>query len=285
VSDAVREHAPAKVNLVLQVGPREAGGLHGVCSLFASVDLCDTVSVEPAAADEVVCTPAIDGPNLATRAVEALRRAIGARGDHATELPPLRVRIEKRIPVAAGLGGGSADAAAVLRAGNRLAGGPLSPDELRDLAAPLGSDVPSQVEPRHALVTGTGAGVEPVGLPPMALLLVPAAEGLSTAAVYEAADRLGATRRRLDPDALRELARLPLEQLAARMENDLEPAAVALRPALVEVREALLRRSALAARVTGSGPTVFGVFGDRAAAEAAAAGLDERALVVALRNA
>jgi 4-diphosphocytidyl-2-C-methyl-D-erythritol kinase len=225
-----------------------------------------------------VCDPPLDGPNLAAGAVAALRAALDGG------LPPLRVEIEKRIPVAAGLAGGSADAAATLRAANHLVGDPLTAAELRRVAQPLGSDVPSQVEPRHALVAGTGERVEPIDLPPMTLALVPAVEGLSTAAVYAEADRIGATRDRLDPDSLRELASLPLDRLAAALENDLESAAVALRPELVGTRDALLRRSALAARVTGSGPAVFGVFAHRAAAEAAAADLDERTLVVGLRG-
>ena len=275
---AVTEFAPAKVNLVLHVGPPEPNGLHGVCSLFASIDLCDTVSLAPAPADEVVCAPPVEGPNLASAALAAFRGAAPGA------LPALCVEIDKRIPVAAGLGGGSADAAAVLRACNRLAGDPLTTDDLRVLAAPLGSDVPSPVEPHHALVTGTGEHVESLDLPPMTLLLVPAAGGLSTADVYAEADRIGSTRGELDPDAVRALARLPLPELAQRLDNDLEAAAVALRPELVDTRAALLRHSALAARVTGSGPTVFGVFADRRAAEAAASDLDERALVVDLRD-
>ena len=275
---AVTEEAPGKVNLVLHVGPRAANGLHELCSLFASIDLTDTVTVGRADRDEVVCEPPIEGENLAAGAVAALRRELDG------DLPPLRVEIEKRIPVAAGLAGGSADAAAALRAANRVAGEPLAAGDLRRVAETLGSDVPSQVEPRHALVSGTGERVEPVGLPPMTLVLVPSPEGLATGDVYAEADRIGATREALDPRALRELVTLPLDRLAAALENDLEPAAVALRPELLGTREALLRRSALTARVTGSGPTVFGVFADRAAAEAAAADLDERALVVGLRG-
>ena len=275
---AAREAAPAKVNLVLHVGRRGPDGLHELCSLFASVDLEDTVTVAVAERDEVICRPPIAGRNLAADAVTALRAALGG------ELPPLRVEIGKRIPVAAGLAGGSADAAATLRACNQLAGGRLDAHDIRRVAQALGSDVPSQVEPRHALVTGTGERVEPIGLPAMTLVLVPAAEGLSTGDVYAEADRLGTTRDRLDPEHVRSLADLPLEGLAAELENDLEPAATVLRPELIETRTALLRRSALAARVTGSGPTVFGVFATRAAAEAAAADLDERALVVALRG-
>ena len=185
------------------LGPRQASGLHELCSLFASIDLTDDVTVAPAERDVVDCQPPIEGPNLAAAAVAALREAVSG------ELPQLRVEIEKRIPVAAGLGGGSADAAAVLRAANRIAGEPLDVDGLRRVAAGIGSDVPSQVEPRHALVSGTGERVDPVGLPAMALVLVPAAEGLSTAAVYEQADRNGSPRALLDAEALRAIASLP----------------------------------------------------------------------------
>ena len=265
----IEELAPAKVNLVLHVGPREPGGLHAVCSLMASIDLADEVTVAPvdtvarADRDEVACTPPIDGPNLAAAAVEALRRA-------GVELPPLRVEIDKRIPVAAGLGGGSADAGAALRAANRLAGEPLGVDELRRVAAPLGSDVPSQVDPRHALVSGTGERVEPVALPPMALLIVPAAEGLSTAAVYEEADRIGSVREHLEPEAVRALAGRSALEIAAGLENDLEQAALSLRPELADTLAAVRDSGALRARVTGSGPTAFGVYADLAAAHAAA---------------
>ena len=278
--ERVLETAPAKVNLVLHVGRRSESGLHELCSLFASIDLADAIAVAeaPGGEDELDCRPAVEEPNLALAALAAFRDAA------AVDLPPLRIEIEKRIPVAAGLGGGSADAAAVLRAANRLAGGPLDPDALRRLAERLGSDVPSQVEPRHALVSGTGQRVEPVELPPMALVLVPAAEGLSTAEVYAEADRIGSTRERLDPDGMRGLARLPLDRLAAAMESDLEPAALSLRPELVDTREALLRRGALAAHVSGSGPTVFGLFAARGAAEAAAGDMDEHTLVAGLRG-
>jgi len=249
----ISERAPAKVNLLLHVGPPRDDGLHELCSLFATIDLADAVSVEEAAADEVVCE-GVKGPNLALTAVQRFRAAI------APELPPVRIVIEKRIPIAAGLGGGSADAAAALRAANELAGRPLDASGLRALGTGVGADVPSQVEPRHALVTGAGECVEPVGLPPMTLLLLPDEEGLSTADVYAQADALGTMRAELDPDHVRALAARPLYELAAVLENDLEGAAVSLRPELNERMEALREAGALTARVTGSGPTVFGVF-------------------------
>ena len=170
----ITENAYAKVNLVLRVGPPRGDGLHSLCSLFASLALADEVRVEASDADAVVC-PGVAGENLAAGAVAAFRAVV-------PELPPLRVAIEKRIPVAAGLGGGSADAAAVLRAANQLTGGRLGAPELRELARTLGSDVPSQVEPCHSLVGGVGEQVEPVELPAMAVVLVPQEEGLSTAA-------------------------------------------------------------------------------------------------------
>jgi 4-diphosphocytidyl-2-C-methyl-D-erythritol kinase len=253
----ISERAPAKVNLLLHVGPRRPDGLHELCSLFASIDLVDEVTVAPAGgqadADEVRC-PGVEGPNLALAALERFR------AEAAPGLPPLRVTIEKRIPVAAGLGGGSADAAAVLRAANALVGAPLDADALRALGARVGADVPSQIEPRPALVTGAGEVVEPIALPPMTLLLVPDPVGLSTAEVYAHADTLGTTRDRLYPADVRELAGSPLSRLAAELENDLEPAAVSLRPELSGRMDALRQAGALSARVTGSGPTVFGVF-------------------------
>ena len=282
----IREQAPAKVNLVLQVGDVRADGLHELCSLFASLELADELTVETrgdggaprrgATGDEVVCA-GVAGPNLATRALAELRAAL--EGD----LPPLRVTIDKRIPVAAGLGGGSADAAAVLRAANQITGAPLDPDALRAIGARIGADVPSQVEPRHALVTGAGEHVEPLDLPPMALVLVPQDEGLSTADVYRAADQIGSTRAHLDPGALRALAAQPLDDLASALQNDLEPATLRLRPELAEQLAALRSSGALAARVTGSGPTTFGVFPDVASAQEAATALSSKALVTALR--
>ena len=260
----IEETAPAKLNLVLQVGRRRDDGLHELASLFASLELADEVAVEPAPAfpDEVI-SPGVEGPNLAQGAIDAIRAALGG------DLPPLRVAIEKRTPVAAGLGGGSADAAAVLRAANRIAGDRLDGAALRELGAGIGADVPSQVEPRHALVTGAGEHVEPIELGPLHVVLVPAAAGLSTAEVYAEADRIPTTRERLDPDAVRALAGRPAAELAAALENDLEPAALSLRPELEETLAAVRGSGALAARVTGSGPTVFGVYADAIAAAAA----------------
>jgi 4-diphosphocytidyl-2-C-methyl-D-erythritol kinase len=268
----VHEQAYAKVNLVLHVGPPGRGGLHPICSIFASLDLADDVRVQPGEADEVRC-PGVDGPNLAAAALAAFR-------DRVPSLPPLEVDIAKRIPVAAGLGGGSADAAAVLRAANRIAGEPLDPAAVREIAATLGSDVPSQLDPRHALVTGVGERVEPIGLPELGVVLVPQSEGLPTAAVYAELDRTEGWRERLDPAAARTVAEADPGDWT--LENDLQPAALALRPELTAVLDELRSRGALAALVSGSGPTCFGLFPDLAAARAAAEGMPG-ALAVRLR--
>ena len=274
----IRERAPAKVNLVLQVGDVRPDGLHELCSLFATLDLVDELTIAPrsdGATDQVSCA-GVSGPNLAERALAELRAELdGALG-------PIAVTIDKHIPVAAGLGGGSADAAAVLRAANRIAGTPLDADGLRAVGARIGADVPSQVDPRHALVTGAGERVDPLGLPPMWLVLLPQAEGLSTAAVYRAADRIRSTRASLEPHRLRALTGAPLPDLAAALENDLEPAALALRPELAEALGSLRDAGALAARVTGSGPTTFGVFADEGSAREAAASLSSTALVATI---
>jgi 4-diphosphocytidyl-2-C-methyl-D-erythritol kinase len=300
----LHERAWAKVNLVLQVGAPRDDGLHPICSLFASIDLADELHGGPTGfgADSVEC-PGVTGQNLAADALAAFRERAGAA------MPPVGVRVAKRIPVAAGLGGGSADAAAMLRMANRIAGDPLDAPALREIAADLGSDVPSQVEPRHALVQGVGELVEPIDLPPLALVLLPDANGLSTGAVYAELDRRRGWRDRLDPDAIRDLARAaaaadpaaldpasaepdpgapaaaadPAATLAAALHNDLQPAALSLRPELEQRLEALTAAGALGSLVSGSGPTTFGLFSDRAAADAAAERLDG-AIVAALRR-
>jgi 4-diphosphocytidyl-2-C-methyl-D-erythritol kinase len=261
-----RELAYAKLNLVLHVGHPREDGLHPICSLVASIDLADEVTAElrDSGGDSVDCA-GVPGDNLAARALAEFRARAGK------ELPPLAVTIDKRIPVAAGLGGGSADAAATLRIANELAGSPLGREELLRLAADLGSDVPAQLDPRHALVQGTGERVERVELPPLTAVLLPDTEGgLSTAAVYAEVDRLEGTRDQLDPAPLLAAAEAGPEALAAALGNDLQQAALSLRPDLQDRLDALTAAGALGAAVSGSGPTCFGLFAGRAAAEDAA---------------
>ncbi|MFL5870909.1 MAG: 4-(cytidine 5'-diphospho)-2-C-methyl-D-erythritol kinase [Solirubrobacterales bacterium] len=268
--------APAKLNLGLFVGPRRDDGLHELRSLFCPLELADRITVSDAAGegDEVICE-GIEGPNLASVALDGLR----ARG---WMREPVRIEIDKRIPVAAGLGGGSADAAAVLR---------LAADEvdgLGELAAALGADVTSQLEPAFALVSGAGERVEPMPYPgEFALVLIPDDEGLETAAVYREADQLGIGRspdelERLTAElrAVAEAGASPLDYPPGLLANDLEQAAISLRPTIAEALAALEEAGASRAAVAGSGPTAFGLFDDIAAADAAASALPPRYAIV-----
>lgn len=262
--------APAKLNLCLYLGGTRADGLHELCSVFAPISLADRLTVSEGAggADEVIC-PGVAAPDLTARALAALRAS-------GWERPPLRIEIEKRIPVAAGLGGGSADAAAVLR----LAADDLPAAELARIAAGLGADVPSQIDPRFSLVGGAGERVTPLPEPePFALVLLPDRDGLSTPAVFAEADRLGLARETAAIDERRAALAAALaaggdvRARGALFVNDLTPAAVSLRPSIGAALAALEAVGADLARMTGSGPTAFGIFASAAAAEHAAAEL------------
>ena len=269
----MRIKAAAKLNLCLFLGPRRADGLHTLCSLFEPLALADSIEVAEAERDEVVC-PGVEGENLAARVLGALR-------ERGWDGPPLRIEIEKRIPVAAGLGGGSADAAAVLRLAAGKIGG------LEALAATIGADVPSQLTPALALVRGAGELIERLPEPaPHAVVLLPGGGGLSTAEVFAEADRLGLGR---DPDEREELAKRLREAAGAGsspldyaelLANDLEPAARSLRPDISMALDALRETGAPLALLTGSGPTAFGLFPTLAAAKSAAAEIDRDDAIV-----
>jgi 4-diphosphocytidyl-2-C-methyl-D-erythritol kinase len=269
-------HAPAKLNLCLFLGPRREDGLHELCSLFEPLALADSIEVSEADRDEVLCE-GVEGENLAARALARLRER-GWQG------PPLRIEIEKRIPVAAGLGGGSADAAAVLRLTRDPAQG--IPD-LEQLAAELGADVPSQLVPALALVRGAGERVARLPDPePHAVVLLPGGGGLSTAEVFAEADRLDLGRSADELEALAQrlltaagAGASPLDY-AELLQNDLEPAARALRPDVGEALAALRQAGSPLALLTGSGPTAFGLFADLSAARDAAERIDRDDAIV-----
>ncbi len=276
----MRIHAPAKINLCLFLGPRRDDGLHALCSLFEPLALADAIDVFAADADEVIC-PGIEGENLAAQALAALR-------ERGWDAPPLRVEIEKRTPVAAGLGGGSADAAAILRLTRDPAlGGSGPPPDLAEIAAELGADVPSQLVPALALVQGAGERVDRLPAPAShAVLLLPAGGGLGTAEVFAEADRLGLGRSEAELDELaarlREAAGAGASPLdyAALLANDLEPAARSLRPDIGAALDALRAAGAPLAFLTGSGPTTVGLFPTLAEAKSAAARLDRDDAIV-----
>jgi 4-diphosphocytidyl-2-C-methyl-D-erythritol kinase len=267
--------APAKVNLCLFLGDAREDGRHKLVTLFQPVSLADEVTLsvlDRAGADEVVC-PGVSGVNLADRALAELR----VRG---WDAPPVRIDIAKRIPVAAGMAGGSADAAATLRLAGALGGAsaaPGAPWALDEVARVLGADVPSQLAPGPLL--GTGAGEVVTRVPPRAphaYLILPSREGLSTPAVFAEADRLGLPRaagelllrRRALEDALSAGPELPAELVV----NDLEPAARSLCPSIDDALGLARSLGADIALVCGSGPTVAGIFwGPDAVARAEAA--------------
>ena len=270
---AQRALAPAKVNLGLSVGPtRASDGRHELVTVMQSISLADVVTLEPAApgaeADELVCAGVGGAPaeNLAARALAEFRHATGWRA------PPLRVSIDKRIPVAAGLAGGSADAAATLRLAGS-ASGLAGPELLREIGGRLGADVPAQLAPGRWLATGAGERLRALPAPASALglLLLPAHVELSTAAVYAEADRLGLPRSREELErrgmqlgaALAHGAALPaVRELLC---NDLQPAALSLCAQIELALAQALDCGAEVALVCGSGPTVAGLFaGERA---------------------
>jgi len=256
--------APAKLNLCLYVGPRRDDGLHEIRSLFEPLELADELRISEAGADEVI-SEGIEGPDLTATALAALR-------EHGWDGPRLRIEVTKRIPVAAGLGGGSADAAAVLR----LAMGEV--EGLRSIAAGIGADVPSQLQPRPCLVAGAGEVIEPAPPPGAhAVVLVPQADGLATAAVYAEADRLGSPRGDAELEAIRRRLRDAVDEGGSPLDyrenlvNDLQAAAISLRPEIEDALRALEEAGAAHAMVAGSGPTAFGLYTtvDRAATAAA----------------
>jgi len=276
----VTARVPAKLNLQLAVGPRRADGYHDLVTVFHAVSLFDEVTVEPARRDGVRITgedadrvPG-DRDNLALRAVAALRGAVpdgtGARG--------VRVTISKRIPVAAGLAGGSADAAAALVACNELWSSGLSQQQLCEVGATVGSDVAFALLGGTAVGRGRGERLTPALAPATQYHWVLAfADGqLATPDVYAALDRLrgepgdvqspraGAPRGVGPPEitlpaldaALMSALRSGDATLVGRaLSNDLQPAAVSLFPPLRKTLAAGLELGALGALVSGSGPT------------------------------
>lgn len=249
--------APAKVNLCLLVGAPRPDGLHPLVSVVQPVDLADELTLTDADGhDEVIC-PGVDGENLALRALREFRAATGWTA------PPQRLTIAKRIPVAAGMAGGSSDAAAALTLAARASGLPIPPD----LPPRLGSDVPVMLHagragaPRtgRALISGAGERVEPLAGDKPALVIVPLDARLSTADVYRDFDAHDTPRtaQELAAAAQRIRAGEPFAPV-----NDLEAAARRLCPAVDPALEALRAAGVRQPMVTGSGPTVFGVSDD-----------------------
>jgi 4-diphosphocytidyl-2-C-methyl-D-erythritol kinase len=281
-ASSCRVRAHAKLNLSLVVLAREASGFHQIETLFCALDLADElhitagragdrppVELEVVAADEAGTPPDLGPPerNLAYRAALLFHERTAIAGS-------ARIRLEKRIPAGGGLGGGSSDAAAVLRALNGLHGEPLDRDALLDLGARLGSDVPFFLA-GAVLARAGGRGGRLMPLPPLpaaAVVLAMPAVAVSTPAAYQA---LAATRGSgwVCPPALLEAAPAGWDGIRAGPGNDFEDVVFRELPLLGELRDALLESGADVARMTGSGSTIFGVFRDEAAADRARSAL------------
>jgi 4-diphosphocytidyl-2-C-methyl-D-erythritol kinase len=252
--------AHAKLNLSLVVGPLRADGMHEVATVIQAIDLHDDVALEQA--PELAVT-GFEDDTLVRAALESIARRAGVA-------PEWRARIEKRIPVAAGLGGGSSDAAAALRLANEHLVEPLEPDVLHELAAGLGADVPFFLRQGTQLATDTGTKLDRLDLPTEYAALVVLADGArkeSTAAVYRSFDArrgfVGFDERRRELLEALEHVEGPVD-LAPLPKNDLASSALA---------DELERLGAFRADVTGAGPAVYGLFEDEPAARRAASSL------------
>ncbi len=287
--DRVTARAPAKVNLCLCVGPRRPDGFHELQTVFQALSLHDEVDVSraPALTVAVLGEGAADVPtdltNLAARAVLALAERTGND-------PAVAVVLRKGIPVAGGMAGGSADAAAALVACDALWGTGLSRDELADLGATLGSDVPFSLHGGTALGTGRGEQLTPVlGQGEFSWVLALADGGLSTPEVYAELDRQrasGPVALATDPGAVLTALRSgdPV-QLGRALSNDLQDPALALRPALRALLDAGRDSGALGSVVSGSGPTTAFLCRDDAQATVLAATLAEHPACRTVRRA
>jgi len=259
----VKVVAPAKINLYLWVGERRADGYHEIESVMQSVSLADELSIAPSSSVTLEVAPPGSAPedesNLVVAAVRALRGSCPAASGAA-------LRVEKRVPSGAGLGGGSSDAAAALVGLNQLWGCGLSKKALEKIGAGIGADVPFCVRGGTAGALGIGERLAPliVREPLWWVLLMPAG-ALSTAEVYARFDELGGPRAAGDPHDLADaLARGDVEGVGITLRNDLFEAAVSLEPSVGSARDALLSAGPLGAVMSGSGTACCGLARDEA---------------------
>lgn len=273
---SISEEARAKINLALHVTGRRPDGYHLLDMLVTFADHGDRLDFMPSPTDEFTLsgrfgeTLAGDGgTNLVLKARDLLREAIGPLAF------PVRIQLEKNLPVASGIGGGSADAAATLRGLMRLWGTSLPEEALAALALKLGADVPMCLASRPLIARGIGEKIEPVPeLPVLAMVLANPLKGVSTPEVFRRLATKNNPTLRLAP-SLRGTADWLAAIGAAR--NDLEPPAREMVPEIAAIAAMLQAHGALLTRMSGSGATCFGIFATMAAAEDAAAALhDER---------
>jgi 4-diphosphocytidyl-2-C-methyl-D-erythritol kinase len=264
---APAEHAPAKINLALHVTGRRADGYHLLESLAVFTEFGDRLSVAPAAEDSFVVTGPfaahvpVDAGNLVIRARDALRTLDAAAAT------PVAITLEKNLPIASGIGGGSSDAAAALRALSRHW---RIDADLAALGIKLGADVPMCLAARSLIARGIGEVLEPVSLPPLSLVLVNPGVAVSTPEVFR---DLASRENPVLPPLPSSLDAASVLAWLRTTRNDLEAPAKALAPVIGDALDALDRSGALFSRMSGSGATCFGLFESRTAADAAAASI------------
>ncbi len=275
IEGSLVEKAYGKINLGLKILGRRSDGYHDILSLVQCLDLADVLHFEPASSDQLTCN--IDrlstGPdNLIVRALDAFRTRLEG------PVQAFRICLEKRIPMGAGLGGGSADAAAVLRTLNRFHGEPFSTQALREIAATLGSDLPFLVSGGTALMRGRGEILEPQGWAGTVfyVLVYPKIE-VGTAWAY---GQLGPVLTENTPylkfsDSLSGGC-VDHERLFEVLENDFTPVVERAYPIVAELRSQLDRAGARTTSMSGSGSTVYGIFDDRKTASQAQRALQRR---------
>ena len=262
----------AKLNLTLDILRRREDGYHDLQMVMQSIDLADELTITPAEGEGAMSTTLSylpsDGRNLAQMAAEAFRNAAGRGGQ-------VDISIVKRIPVCAGMAGGSSDAAAVLRAMNELTGAGYTPAELAKIGEAVGSDVPYCVVGGTALAEGRGERLTPLPpLPPCHVVVCKPPFPISTPQLFSRVDVRKIARRPDTEGMLAALAAGDLTGVARRMYNVFEDVLEPRRQAEINaIKAALIDCGALGAAMTGSGPTVFGLFDGPAAAEHAKARL------------
>lgn len=263
--------APAKINLCLSVLGRRPDGYHDVEMVMQTVGLFDEVAVALGGSGiQVTCgtagVPAGEG-NIAWRAARAMLDRAGRAGSAG-----VTIELVKRIPVAAGLGGGSSDAAAVIVALNRLLELGLSREELAGIGAGLGMDVPFFLYGPTALAQGRGEVLTSLAPPPPFWVLL-ANPGFETPTAWVYKNLNFALTKRVNCN---NIASLPVGKIAELLHNDLETVTAQAHPVIGEMERALLESGALGARMSGSGPTVFGIFAGEQACRGAARALEPR---------
>jgi len=275
----LRTDAPAKINLALHITGQRADGYHLIDSLVVFAELGDRISVELADRDgfhlagpeAAALSSEAASSNLVVRARDALRETARRNG---IELPPVDICLDKRLPVASGIGGGSADAAATIKALCRLWDDQPGPDVLAKLALELGADVPMCLDGRALIARGIGEALSPVEFGfDLDLVIVNPRVGVSTPAVFSALENRD-NAPLPSPDGLNDKIRF-LEWLRTTR-NDLQPPAQQMVPAIGDCLSALQQAGARLARMSGSGASCFGVFDSAEAAHAAAAGLQQQ---------